>query len=80
MERRQKRRRRFSLFTKAIGVFEYANGDHYEGDWSGDKKNGKGVMKHKDGTKYDGEWKDDLKEGEGNFKLSTLRSSYISQW
>jgi len=30
------------LFTKAIGIMYYHNGDIYEGDWKDGKRSGKG--------------------------------------
>jgi NIMA (never in mitosis gene a)-related kinase len=47
------------------------NGDQYEGEMKGDKKEGKGVMIYKNGNKYDGYWKDDKKDGEGIFLLKS---------
>lgn len=33
---------RVLFILSTAGVLECANGDHYEGDWAEDKKNGKG--------------------------------------
>lgn len=55
---------------------DYSNGDHYEGDWKDDKKNGKGIcslltrlgkMDFSNGDKHEGDWKDDKMTGKGNF-------------
>ena len=41
------------------GIFRYKNGDVYEGDWTGGKRNGFGKLTAADGkVKYQGEWKD----------------------
>jgi len=41
------------------GVYYYANGNRYDGDWKDDKKNGKGIYYFADGTiEFDGNWID----------------------
>ena len=39
----------------------------YEGQWSGDKQNGKGEEKWPDGSWYKGEYVDGVKQGQGEF-------------
>ena len=41
------------------GIFKYANGDCYEGEFKNSKFNGKGVLTHADGTKQEGNFVDD---------------------
>ena len=41
------------------GVYTYATGDKYDGEFKDDKMNGKGVYTYANGDKYDGEYKDD---------------------
>ena len=41
------------------GVYRYADGASYDGEWKADKKEGRGIYKSKNGDSYDGEWKND---------------------
>jgi len=34
-------------FVKPIGVYNYANGDKYEGEWKDDKREGYGKLVYK---------------------------------
>ena len=36
------------------GIFYYAEGDKYDGEWKDDKLHGKGIFYFIDGGKYDG--------------------------
>jgi hypothetical protein len=38
------------------GVFTWADGRKYEGEYIDDKKQGHGVFKWPDGRQYDGQW------------------------
>lgn len=38
------------------GIFTWADGRRYEGDYIDDKKQGLGVFLWPDGRKYEGEW------------------------
>ena len=40
------------------GVFRYADGDVYEGDFKDDKRNGRGVYRYANGDVCEGDWKD----------------------
>ena len=40
------------------GVFKFANGDMYDGDWKDNYMHGRGFFKYADGSSYEGEWKD----------------------
>jgi hypothetical protein len=47
--------------TIGHGVWEYANGDRFEGEFSDyGNKNGHGVYTFANGLKFEGEWKDDI--------------------
>ena len=37
----------------------------YEGEWSNNKRHGKGVYKYPDGNTYEGDWEHGKKQGEG---------------
>lgn len=39
------------------GSYFYVNGNRYEGEWTGDRKNGHGIYFYfSTGEKYDGQW------------------------
>ena len=40
------------------GLFTWADGRRYEGQYLSDKKHGYGVFTWPDGRKYEGQWKD----------------------
>ena len=40
-----------------FGVFNWADGRKYEGEYFDDLREGKGIFTWPDGRKYDGEWK-----------------------
>ncbi|EDV29133.1 uncharacterized protein TRIADDRAFT_19040 [Trichoplax adhaerens] len=60
------------------------NGDHYTGDWSNNKKNGKGTQFwKKSGTIYDGDWKDNKRHGFGTLSVPVkngYRKVYSGGW
>jgi len=54
--------------------------DKYEGQWSDNKKNGKGILFYnigtltfKNGYVYNGDWKDNMYHGKGNKKNHSRR-------
>jgi hypothetical protein len=47
------------------GMYVYADGSVYEGEWSNDKKSGYGVQKDLFGV-YSGQWVRDVKSGHGS--------------
>ncbi len=46
-----------------MGVYKWASGEVFEGEYKDDKKNGHGILKYADGNVYDGFWKDNLRHG-----------------
>ncbi len=44
------------------GIYEYLNGDVYEGEWKDGLRNGKGIYTTANGKKYEGEWKNGEKQ------------------
>jgi len=38
------------------GVYIFANGDLYQGQWLSDKKHGEGTFKYSNGESYHGQW------------------------
>jgi len=49
------------------GVFKWASGRMYEGNWSSDLKSGVGVLTFKGGNEYAGEFLNDKREGYGYY-------------
>ena len=47
------------------GVYAFHNGNHYDGQWECDVKQGKGTMTYVNGERYEGEWKAGKKHGQG---------------
>ncbi len=43
------------------GVYHFSNGDIYNGNFTGGKKNGIGKYNYANGDIYEGEWKNDMK-------------------
>ena len=64
------RMRTFKVKVKStlnvVGIFDYDNGDKYEGHFKNGKKEGKGTMNYINGNLYDGAWENDVKNGQGN--------------
>ena len=42
---------------------KFSCGNTYDGDWSNDKKNGKGIFTWVDGESYEGDFKNDFRHG-----------------
>ena len=51
------------LISDRRGTAHHANGDVYEGEYKGDKKEGHGVMHFSDGNVYEGAYKGGVKAG-----------------
>jgi len=52
---------------QGYGVFEYANGSKYIGDFQGGKPHGKGILYMENGNKYIGNWVQNFREGKGRY-------------
>jgi hypothetical protein len=50
-----------------FGVFKWASGRSYEGNWVDDVKTGVGVLNFKGGNEYAGEFLNDKREGYGSY-------------
>ena len=48
-----------------IGIYDYANGNRYDGMWKNGVKNGQGTLTYANGDKYEGILKEDKKDGKG---------------
>jgi hypothetical protein len=56
------------------------NGDVYTGEWSDNKKCGKGTQTwKKSGTIYDGDWKNDMRDGFGTYSIQQ-GGVYVKQY
>ena len=53
-------------------MYTWANGDRYEGQWDGDKRNGKGTKHFANGDKYEGEWVDG--------QMTGPRCAHVGEW
>ena len=45
------------------GIYEFANGDRYEGRYMDDKRHGQGVLEFANGDRYEGRYMDDKRRG-----------------
>ncbi len=45
----------------------YPNGESYEGEWSNDKREGKGIYRWSNGDVYDGEMHENVRTGKVRF-------------
>ena len=61
------------------GVFTWADGDKYDGDWKDNKKEGRGTCTWPDGQKYAGEYKLNIREGEGTYIAKNGRE-FSGRW
>jgi hypothetical protein len=72
------------------GIYTYANGDKYEGEFKDGLKHGKGAYIFSTGDKYVGEYKYGLKEGKGTYTNADIRNDlgvrlragnkYVGEW
>ena len=49
------------------GVFYYADGGKYVGDFENEKADGTGVSEWENGSKYESELRNDLQHGQGTY-------------
>jgi hypothetical protein len=58
-----------NFFRSGEGVYNYADGGRFEGDFDGDEKI-KGTLFYANGDKYIGEFRNDCKSGRGTYYYS----------
>ena len=58
----------------------YSDGSIYEGEWYGDKCNGKGLLRLTNGNRYEGSWSNDMKNGPGKFYYLDKGQVYVGNW
>ena len=63
-----------------IGVYKYADGVIYEGQYEDDKKTGYGIYKWKDGRVYQGYWFKGKQHGLGIFKDPNKNKTRHGLW
>ena len=51
------------------GIYTFADGRRYEGEWKEDKRNGQGIYTSPNGSRFEGEYKDDHPD-KGTFTFS----------
>lgn len=51
------------------GVFTWANGNKYDGEWAFNKQHDFGIFTWANGSRYEGEYKDGKKHGRGVYTL-----------
>ena len=51
------------------GLYIFANGSRYEGEWSNDKRTGYGIYNYANGSAYEGYFNNGRREGKGNYKI-----------
>jgi hypothetical protein len=56
-----------NLNYNILGVYSWADGREYNGNWKENKMHGYGVFKWPDGRIYRGDYKEDKKHGKGSF-------------
>jgi hypothetical protein len=61
------------------GVYRFADGGVYEGEWKGNLQEGRGVMWYASGSVYTGEWSAGTQEGRGLFRFAS-GSEYDGMW
>ena len=61
------------------GIIFYFSGKIYEGEVSGDMKNGKGMESYPDGGTYHGDFKQGMKHGKGVYEWPN-GELYDGQW
>ena len=49
-----------------VGVFNWSNGDSYEGEFSFGRRHGTGVFTWADGKRYEGDFEEDVRKGTGS--------------
>jgi len=61
------------------GIYQYADGTVYKGEWKAGKRDGQGIAeRQKDGYTYVGEWKDGKRDGQGDCHY--MGANYIGDW
>jgi len=61
-----------------FAIYEFPNGDKYEGNWKNNLMHGKGTYLKPDGFKYEGEFKNGIRTGFG--KTFWHNGFFIGEW
>ena len=69
--------------THLTGVFQWANGERYEGEYRDDKKEGMGVYTWPSGARYEGQYLENKRHGKGTYLFASgerAGDSYTGEW
>ena len=66
-------------FLCAVGVYTYAKGDRYEGDYVDNQKHGRGVYTISGAGKYEGEFSHGVRSGRGFYEFQN-GDQYEGYW
>lgn len=61
------------------GIYRWANGAVYDGDWVNNERTGKGKYIWANGDVYNGDWVNDVQQGKGEMTWQG-REYYIGDW
>jgi len=61
------------------GIYRFADGGIYEGEWKSNLQEGKGLMRYASGSVYDGDWTGGMQSGQGIFRYAS-GSEYDGGW
>ena len=62
------------------GVYTWADGRRYQGEYFKDKKHGFGKYTWADGRCYEGQWGNGKQHGEGKYTTQSGKVSRVGQW
>lgn len=54
------------MWKEGKGIYLYADGDEYNGEWKNDLQNGKGIYKFSNGDRYEVNYLDGERTGEAD--------------
>ena len=61
------------------GIYQFSDGDRYEGEWENGQQHGKGIYQFSDGNRYKGNWENGQQHGKGICQFSD-GSRYKGNW
>lgn len=69
-----------SGMDSGINTYTYSTGEHYEGGWEQNKREGRGTYFYSNGDVYSGMWHKNLKCGYGVYIKSNHIETYSGEW
>lgn len=67
-----------NFVRNGYGIYQYENGDIYEGEFENGLRSGEGEYTYEDGSLYRGYWLNDKKHGKGTFKFD--KYEFDGEW